>query len=147
MGIKVKDLDQVEAWKGGAILPPGRHTVTITKAEEGTSSGNYPQVELEFSSDQGSIRDWIVFTENTLGKARQLLDAAGIAPEGGEWDFPTERLPGKRLSILVQEQPDRNDPTKTRTKVVSYEDLSQATPGSSDPFAGVSGSNDDDVPF
>jgi hypothetical protein len=117
MPIKIKDMDKVEPWSASNILGPGRHLVTIEAAVEGTSSGGHDQVELEFDAmnGSGSIRDWLVFTPATLGKARQLLDAVGIQPAGDEWVFPTDELRGRRLTIVVaQEEYQGNQKTRVQ---------------------------------
>lgn len=122
MSIRVNDMDKVDAWAGGGILGPGKHEVEIGSAQEGMTRNDNPQVEIEFDAldGSGSIRDWLVFTPNSLGKARMLLDAIGIAPESGEWEFPTHQLGGKRLTIQVGLEPDYRDPSKTRNRVQAY---------------------------
>ena len=141
MGITLKDMDKVEAWKGGAVLQPGKHKVVILTAEEGKSSGGYPQVEMDFEAEDGtgSIRDWLVFSgEESLGKAKMLLDALGIVSESGEWEFPTTTLLGRKLVITVADQPYQG---KSKMRVVGY-----APPGSDVPGSNGSGT-DDDIPF
>lgn len=151
--IQVKDLDKTEAWKGGAMLPPGQHVVRIESADDSTpSSGGHDQVEMEFQAQDGSgsIRDWLVFTPKTLGKARSLLDAVGIVPESGEWVFPTDALTGKTLTITVAQEPDRQGATnddgtpKMRSRVVAYTAASAASTPASGNGATKS---DDDIPF
>jgi hypothetical protein len=154
MGIKLTDMDKVEAWSGGAMLGPGTHNVTIERADEGKSSGGHDQVELEFVSNAGagSIRDWLVFTPATLGKARQLLDAVGIEAQSGEWEFPTAKIVGRKLEIMVNEVPHYDESKRakgeTQRKVTEYR-----TPGSGDGVPGdtnglgPASASDDDIPF
>lgn len=122
MTIKVTAMDEVQPWSGTSILGAGNHPVSIGSAVEGTSRNGHDQVELEFDAldSTGSIRDWLVFTEGTLGKARMLLDAVGIQAQSGDWEFPTAQLVGRRLTITVAEEPDYNDPAKTRMRVKAY---------------------------
>src|SRR5262245_60530703 len=47
------NLDNVEAWKGGAVLPPGHHLVRCTDAEEGRSSGGHPELHLTWEATAG----------------------------------------------------------------------------------------------
>jgi hypothetical protein len=148
MGIKLKDFDQVEAWKGGGgMLPPGKHHVEITETTEGTSSGGHDQIEIQFEAVNGTggIKDWIVFAPAALGKARMLLEAVGIVPQGGDWEFPTGQLSGKKLTITVIEEPDRRDPTKTRRRVAAYEEGDKG--GAAFDASEFGPKNDDDLPF
>lgn len=144
MSIQVKDFDKVEAWKGAPMLPLGWNTVTIETAEEGRSSGDNPQVELQYIGDGGSMRDWVVFTEASLGKAKALLKATGHpAADKAEFEFPTHELPGRSLRVFVGEEQDYKDPSKMRRRVQAYERIgSSDVPGSDDGHH-----QDDDIPF
>lgn len=150
MGIPVKDFDQVEAWKGSTLIPLGWNTVKITKAEEGTSRNNHPQVELEYTAEDGgaTIREWLVFTEGSIGKAKSVTDAAGIEPKGGDWEFPTEQLVGKKLLVFVAEEPSFKDPDKTYRNVKSHAPIGTDVPADTSGLSGngTSGSSDD-IPF
>lgn len=151
--ISVSNMDQEKAWSGGAMLGPGQHQVQIERADEGKSSGGHDQVELEFAATNGSgsIRDWLVFTPKTLGKARSLLDAVGIEAQSGEWEFPTSQLVGKNLTITVGQEPDRQGATnddgtpKMRTRVYAYAEPGTSTASTTGNGNGSSG--DDDIPF
>lgn len=153
MTILLKDMDKVDAWSGGGILGAGAHTVYVDRAEEGTSSGGHPQIELEFRSAQGagSIRDWLVCIESTAGKVRSLLDATGIEPQAGEWQFEPRMLVGRKLDIRVSEEPDRNDPSKTRSRVQEYATagaLATDVPADTSGLpAGNGAAKDDNLPF
>jgi len=128
--IEMENLKEVESWSGGAaMLPVGWHTVRIAYAKEGQSSGGHPQVEMEFVGAAGaSIRDWIVFAPAKRAgevpfawkRAKGLLEAAAIDIPDGKMVFPTEQLQGRKLDIYVGEEPDYNDPTKTRRRVQGY---------------------------
>jgi hypothetical protein len=136
MGIETPNLEGVEAWSSTTILPPGKHQVTITEAKEGTSSGGHPEIEMQFSGDQGEIREWLQFTERTFGKVKQFMEAVGVQAKPGE-DFPTGELEGKRLGIMVTTEPRQDDPSKTRSRVAAFL-----------PSEGGNGSSgDQDLPF
>jgi hypothetical protein len=148
MGFKLKDLDKVEAWKGGAMLPLGWHTVTIESADDSEkSSGGHDQVELRFTGKLGDIREWMVFTPNSLGKAVALLNACGIEVKGGNWEFPTGELPGKALSIFVGEEDDRKKPGQKRRRVQAFEAAGKGTPLGDGASSNGAGGDGDDLPF
>lgn len=114
------------------ILPEGNHVVRIEEASGGTSSGQHPQIELRFVNEAGSIRDWLVITQATVGKVVSLAQATGVGVPGDddvdglrvrdEWIY---RLVGKTVGIVVREEPDNRDPSKTRTRVQGYVDPSR----------------------
>lgn len=150
MGISVNNLDQAEAWSAGSLLLPGIHTVVIDTAEEGESSNGNPQIELNFRAvageqEGGTIRDWLVVVPKTYGKVRSLLEATGFVIESGEFELPTEQLPGRNLSIHVAAEQDRQDPTKTRNRVVGYESVGEGPNLPTGSSGG--GRQDDDIPF
>ena len=146
--IKLENIDQAEAWSVSQVLPPGWHNVQVLSAEESQSSAGHPQTELELESlnGDGKIKDWIVVMEKTLGKVRQLIEAAGLNIQGGAWEFDPVALKGAAVSILVRQEPKYGDPSTTVNKVVGYEppraDIAQHTAGN-----GSTHSADDDIPF
>jgi hypothetical protein len=146
MGIPMSGIEQASAWKGGGMLNKGWHTVTIDAAEEGQSRNGHPQVEIDYSSNDGSIKEWLVFTEGTLGKARALLEAVGIEPKNDE-NFPTAQLVGKKLSIFVGEEPDYKDPRKMRLRVQGYDEPGKSSAESGAGPVDGTGLADDDIPF
>ena len=138
--MKLSDnFNETEAWKGGGRLSVGRNTVVIEEAEEGTSSGGHPEWEFVFSNPDGQIRDWLVVTDKTLGKLKQLTDAVGLDTSGLD-ELSDAMLIGKRLDIFVSQEPDRDNPSKMRLRVQSY---NAPTAGSN----GSDGGSDDDLPF
>lgn len=125
MGIPVKDLDKTEAWGTGTILPPGRHIASIIEADDTKrSSGGHPQIELKLGNDQGTIMDWIVVIDSTMGKVRQMLEAFGFDVEGMQETPDVSRLVGRKALVHVAEQPSRKDPSKTISVVAGYEPTS-----------------------
>lgn len=150
MTIKIKDLDKVETWKGGGLLGPGAHIVTIESVVESTSSGGHPQIEIDFAADDGggSIRDWLVVIPKTYGKVKSLIEAAGLKIEGDEWAFEPNTLVNRRLRIRVGDEPDFKDPSKTRARVQSYEQLPTDVPGGNGGAPQPAAASDDsDLPF
>lgn len=129
------DFQAAEAWKvSDAMLPPGDHLVTIVNPIVSESSGGYPQIELRVENAQGSLRDWIVILPSTIGKVVSVFDAAGVArPQEGEFDPETgrltdatvDRLHNRRVGVVVRQEPDNRDPTKLRTRIQGYVDVSQ----------------------
>jgi hypothetical protein len=155
-----------KAWAvGEGILPAGDHVVEVLEASgTGTSSGGYPQIEVKVGNADGEIRDWIVVIPSTIGKVVQLTDAVGLPrPEDAqvEADGPGFRLDpkyldqliGKKVGVLVRQEPDRNDPTKMRDRVKGYVPASDIGP--SDVPADTAGlgnggspaTDDEDIPF
>lgn len=123
MTIKLDNIDKEEAWNVSQVLPPGWHNVKIVSSEEGQSSGGHPEIELELESllGEGRMKDWIVVTSQSLGKVRQLIEAAGVQIKGGVWEFDPALLTGAEVSILVRVEPKLSDPSQTVHKVVGYE--------------------------
>jgi len=155
MAIEVEGMDEVEAWSGTTILGPGRHSVIIDRADEGESRNNNPQVEIQFVSTEGlgEIRDWLTFPREqpaldaAKGRAKMLLDAVGIEAKGGKWAFPVDELVGKKLSIIVHEEPKFNDPSKTVSKVKSFQPLDASDVPADTAGLGQQSTDDDDLPF
>jgi len=132
------------------LLGEGNHVVNITVAEDGTSSGRHPQIELQLANGDGEIRDWLVITPASVGKVVALAQAAGI-------DLPTDddiadsdtlrlkqeyidRLHGKVVGAVVRNEPSFKDPSRMIPRVQGYvapEKIkpSDVTPaGAADPF-------------
>jgi hypothetical protein len=152
-----------KAWSvnegSGVILPAGDHVVEVLDADgEGTSSGGYPQLEVKCGNADGEIRDWIVVIPSTIGKVVQLTDAAGVdrptdeqvVADGAGYRLDAkylDQLVGKKVGIIVREEPDRNDPSRTRTRVKGYVPSGQIA--ASDVPSGPAQQQiaDDDIPF
>jgi len=141
------NLDGVDAWAGGALLSPGTHICRITEAAEGKSTGGHPQIELSLEAidgpeQGGTIKDWIVIVQATLGKVKQLFDAAGYEPPPGDFAFDASALVGRTVKIIVREEPKGDGSSDTRNRVKAYD-----APG--EPVAaGQNGhSSEPDIPF
>lgn len=141
------NLDNVEAWSAGAILPPGLHDVRIESAEDGTSSGGHPQVALQMSAIGGDhagfgVRDWLTLTPSALGRIRQFLEAVKVEIPSGDFEFPTSKCVGRTVRVLVAEQ-DKNDGSGDKRTVVAAYMPAEGT------AAAASGApkSDDDIPF
>ena len=145
MAISIPDLEQVEAWKSSPMISRvGWHDVTIVEAEEGKSGNDNPEFQLQFSGDEGSIRDWVQVTEATLGKIKSLVQAVGLEFSGG--DLAAEKFRNRRLSIFVGTEPDRDDPTKERHRVKGYRARSDL-PADTTGFESNGSDTGDDIPF
>jgi hypothetical protein len=141
------NLDGVEAWKGGGILPAGTHAVEITEATEKTSRNNHPQVELEFRAiggdyDGGTIRDWVTVIPEAFGRIRQLLEAVHYAIPAGEFEMPSNELVGKQCVIVVRDELYNGE---TKSKVKAYQALRGDVPATVG--APASNGHDEDLPF
>jgi hypothetical protein len=150
MSIGLKGVGEVEAWSSDVMLPTGWHKVTIESAEEGTTSNGNPQIEMQFAGGGGTIRDWLVVIEKTMGKVAQLLDAVRIDRTGID-AIDAKMLEKRSLYIYVGEEPDQKNPGKTRRRVQSY--AAKLPDGASLPADtnGLGGSGpegaDEDIPF
>lgn len=107
--MKIDDLQEVEAWKGGAYLGIGIHDVKCIKAEETTSSNDNPQIELEWESIAGeekgsTIKDWIVVIPATLGKVKQMMEACGVDIPKGAFDLNVTDILGCHTRIVVRKE-------------------------------------------
>jgi hypothetical protein len=118
------NLDGVDPWKGGAVLPPGSHPVKCIDAEEGRSAGGYPELHLTWEAvagpDRGgTIQDWVQITQSTLGKIRQLLDACAVEVPAGEFQLGPNQLRDRGCVVVVRE---RLKPDGTpRNEIVAYQ--------------------------
>jgi hypothetical protein len=155
-----------KAWnvsEGGGILPAGEHVVEIYEADGAgpKSSGGYPQIVVQAGNADGTTRDWIVVIPSTIGKVVQLTDAAGLERPSDaqvEADGPgyrldpayLEKLVGKQVGVVIRDEPDRQDPTRTRQRVAGWVPASAVKQSDipSDGFEPVSPAvADDDIPF
>jgi hypothetical protein len=123
-----------DAWEpsADAILPAGDHVVKVLDIDgSGNSSGGHPQVELRMGNAQGSLRDWIVVIPSTVGKVVQLFEALGlerptddqVVQDATGWRFDPKYLDQafeRSVGVIVREEPDRNDPSRMRTRVKGY---------------------------
>jgi hypothetical protein len=119
-----------EVWKvsTGIVLPVGNWVVQIDRAEMSTSSGGHPQIELDLSSPDGSIRDWLI-TDGTAGpqKVGALIAAAGLEPPSDEqvrgYELAASYLRafiGKKVGAVVREEEKYSDPGKKTKRVLGY---------------------------
>lgn len=152
------NLDNVDAWAGGAILSPGNHTVRVTEADDSKFSRNgHPQIVLKLEATEGpeiggTISDWIIITPNSLGRVRQILEAFQYPIPGGEFQLNAAQLVNRTARIVVREE--MGNDGRMRSQVKAYEPsgsgVAQASTNGAapDPFA-ASGSvqNNDNIPF
>jgi hypothetical protein len=85
------------------FLPDGRHTVTITSIEEGTSEHQQvPFFAAHMESEDGFVTQRFYTSEAGLPIILQLYSAVGIKPKDGK-DLDTKELIGKHLSVEVSD--------------------------------------------
>jgi len=153
-------------WKtsaGADILPPGDHIVTIDDLDgTETSSGGYPQIVVNASNDQGSIRDWLVTIPSATFRAASLFAACELEkPEDDQVKEDgqgfrispgyLDQCVGKKVGVIVRTEPKYNDPSQTRTVVKGWVKASEIS--SSDLPSFENGSEpskpaqDDGIPF
>jgi hypothetical protein len=133
-GLDANPFTTAEAWEASTdtILSAGDHVVKVMEIDgSGNSSGGHPQIELRMSNDLGSLRDWIVVIPSTVGKVTQLFEALGldrptddqVVQDATGWRFDPKYLDqahGRQVGVIVREEPDRQDPTRMRTRVKGY---------------------------
>lgn len=139
------DLSGVDAWKGGGLLPPGKHHVEITNAIDDDSKSS-PRVEVELRAvggpnDGGTIRDWLTLSEAAFGRIRQFLEAVKYTIPDGPFDMPTTELIGRQCTILVREEPYNGE---MKSKVKAYEAATGDLPATA---GSAAGSASTDLPF
>lgn len=167
------DFSQEEAWETSTstILPPGNHICFIHEQEgpnadplESESSGGHPQIAMKLVKGEYDIRDWVVITRNSMGKALQLFEAAGLGNPGDmsipspEWSAFVAKLKGKKVGVIVRQQRDERPEAKPNamvTRVQGYctpAEIGQSESDAPADTAGMASSNsssqqDDDIPF
>jgi hypothetical protein len=128
---------QADPWEVSldSLLPAGNYVCTIEEAATGWSRNGYFQIELKLTNAQGTIRDWMVVTENSVGKVVALANATKV-------DLPTDaditdtakltlsdeyvyRFAGKTVGVVVRDEQDFKDPTQMRPRVQGYVDPSR----------------------
>ena len=84
------------------FLENGRHTVTITEVESGSSEyKDVPFFNCRFENDEGFVNNRFYLSEPGQPIMAELFHAVGM-DKGGEVD--TDQLKGKKLSIEVHER-------------------------------------------
>jgi hypothetical protein len=155
---------EAEVWSvGGDFLPRGDHTAKVMDVEKGRSTNGYPQVMVQVGNEQGSIRDWIVVIQSTLGKVVQLTEALGLGrPQPGQFnevngeiilsDAYVNSWKGRDVGVRVGQR--NNDPSKDEVKGYFSAVKQSDVPGASQGEFQVDGGQrkpqsavDDDLPF
>jgi hypothetical protein len=131
MSIEIPSLNEVDPWKASSILPPGWHLCDVDSAEEGTSSGGHPQFEIRLMAIEGehqgsTITDWLVITQGSLGRVKQVLDALGVPIPEGNFSVEARQLIAKRARVLVALEP-KQDGSGTRSTVKGYQAVEGAS--------------------
>lgn len=138
---------QRNAGGGGSQVDPGEYVVTVHELKQGNSKAGKPMLTITFQTqDERTIKGYYVksvqFHMHNLGL---LKEAAGLRKED-----PADRLHGRQVGILVENQPPGED-GRVWTQIAGY---GPAADVSTNPFAGApaggfgqSPMDDDQVPF
>lgn len=123
--MKLGSMQNVEAWKAGGPPPPGTYLARIDSAEEGTSSGGHPELQLSWTVidgeyDGAEIREWLVYTPAAIGKFKALIQATGVEVNQEDAELQPDALIGRHALIVVRTEPGRNDSTKVFSVVKGY---------------------------
>jgi hypothetical protein len=93
----------VEKGENKGFLPDGRHTVTITSIEEGTSEHqNVPFFAAHMENEDGFVTQRFYNSPAGHPIILSLYSAVGIKPQEGK-DLDTKQLIGKHLSVEVSD--------------------------------------------
>ena len=151
------DFEGAEKWETStdSYLPVGNHVVEITRAEGGRSRNGHPQITLEVGNALGTKKDWLVYSEkNGVSKVATLFEIAGVNllntdqdDTGALKEAKVAQLVGKKVGVVVREEPSLKDPSKMYANIKGYvpvEAIADAAPVVS---ASPSGVAEDDIPF
>ena len=84
------------------FLENGRHTVTITEVESGSSEyKDVPFFNCRFENEEGFVNNRFYLSEPGQPIMAELFQAVGL--EGSE-EVDTDQLKGKKLSVEVHER-------------------------------------------
>ena len=155
MAVKIGDLSNEAAWTGEfALLPEGTYVVPVVDAEERTSSGGTPQIQLDLevlTGDQKgqSLRDWITVTAKSLGRVKGILAALRYEIPAGDFELPSSALIGRTASVIVRHEDyvNKDNEHKVSAKIKVWEEAPDgftAAPGS--PVSPAQ-ATDTDIPF
>jgi len=135
------DYGSADSWdidsESSGLLPVGSHVCTITEVDNGTSSNNHPQIELQVEDANGrQRRDWVVITPRTVGKVAMLFDSAGAErPQQGEFDPNSgaltdacvARLKGKKIGVVVRLEDSFRNPGTQEPRIAGYVEPARIT--------------------
>ncbi len=86
------------------FLEDGRHMVTITEVNEGTSENKgVPFFSCRFENDEGFVNQRFYQSEPSMPILASLLRAVGMEVKEGK-TIDTQKLVGKQLSVEVGER-------------------------------------------
>jgi hypothetical protein len=132
-----------EAWdvNDSTILGEGDYVLNVDSIDgTGNSSGGYPQIEIQMSNSAGSLRDWIVVTQSSIGRVVAFTDAVGLPRPTDEQIQDTgdgfrlakaylDQALSKKVGVVARDEPDYKDPSKRRTRIAGYRKPGGITPG------------------
>ena len=106
------------------FLENGRHTVTITEVETGSSEyKDVPFFNCRFENEEGFVNNRFYLSEPSQPIIAELFQAVGL-DSGGEVD--TDQLEGKELSVEVHERT-YDDPETGNEKTIKAAQHFQST--------------------
>lgn len=129
MGIS---LSGVESWTPNDQLEPGTYVFRAGETKYAVSSNGHPQVQIDWAVVAGTYkgaeqRDWVTFTERSLGNVAMVLDAAGVTRPPQEFDdyeamayWFAAAIKGKTVEGIVRLEPSRKDPDKEWPTIKGY---------------------------
>lgn len=92
---------------GGNLIPEGKHRVTVIDHEVGTTSGDYTQVIVTYTDDEGRTRkDWLICEGKAAFQFASLCHAVGCTEEI-DLDVPRSvraAIYNRELEIVVGEE-------------------------------------------
>ncbi|QNF32390.1 hypothetical protein HUW51_06465 [Adhaeribacter swui] len=102
------------------FLPDGRHVVTITEIEEGTSENkNVPFINCRLENEEGFINQRFYLSEPGQPILASFFKALGL----DKTEVDTKELQGKTLSVEVEERTytDADGKEKTIKQATNFE--------------------------
>lgn len=106
---------------GGNLLPVGKHIVTVTGHELGTTSGGYGQMIVDFEAADGRSRKaWLIYEGGAAFQLASLLRAVGWnQPLDEQSDFAVRKaIYGKPVQIVVADETYQGE-TKPKVKYIN----------------------------
>jgi hypothetical protein len=129
--------DRWEPFLDRYIREEGNYVFTIQEAEDASSQQGKPQIFLQLEASAGTIRDWVNYSAEHLGKVTSLYEAAGVRiPQPGEFDPGADcrltsacigRLVGRKVGGVVRLEDSFKDPSKQILRVKGYVQTARLT--------------------
>jgi len=108
------------------------HGNAVRRRVKSSQQRNHFEIRLKLANQQGTIRDWLVITENSVGKVVALANAARVDLPSDADVVDTAKLAlsqgyvdqfiGKSVGVVIRNETDYKDPTQERPRVQGYVD-------------------------